>query len=268
MISRPKIVALDDDEATVRPLMPRGYENVVVSPPDISTHMTDFEEARLILIDHELFATVQPLSLSAQDGAGFVAQLRSWARRRGKSLPPVVILTNRPGAFATQIPAVGPAIEVGSFLGHEARIAPALDVEWLLFKDDDRVTDLLVSLAGGYSDIAAQVGTDGTSLKEVPTALRLPDAAVWKDRALEDIRRARPPISQLQKGRRITNDGPTEVIRWLCHRALAYPGLFISDLQAEWALGLGRGALAKIAKAPRRSHWLRTIMEAEYRGPV
>jgi hypothetical protein len=268
MTSAPKIVALDDDETSVKPLIPSGCEFITVSPSDVTDHQEDFEQASLILVDHELYKEEQPLSLMAQDGAGFVAQLRSWARRRKTTLPPIVILTSLPSAFETQIPAVGPAIEVGDFRGHEARLAPALDVEWLLFKADDNVSDQIDALAKSYSRIATLVGTDGTSLAEVPDVLRMPTSITWKSRADEDIRRSRPPISQQEQGRKITNDGPTEFIRWLCHRALSYPGLFVSDLHAEWALGLKKGSMATLFEVDPVSSLQQLIRSSLYTGPL
>src|SRR5262249_5887676 len=146
------------------------------------------------------------LSIETKDGAGFVSHLRSWARRNEIGLPPIVIFTNKSEAFANELPAVGAALPVGDFRGREHRIGPALDVEWLLFKNDNGVSSKIAALTDGYVLIRRLVGEDGASIQEITETLSLRQDVEWYSRAADDLRRARPPVTEKETGSRGPRD--------------------------------------------------------------
>jgi hypothetical protein len=268
MIGKPLIVAIDDEENTVRPLVPDECDLQVVVPERVSAEEIDFERASLILLDHEISANPNVLSLEVHDGAGFVAPLRSWARRNKVHLPPIVILTNRPEAFAEEVPTVGAALPLGNFRQREHRIAPVLDVEWLLSKDDDEVATKISALVRGYEEIRAKTNFDGVSLEDIAQCLSLPQGASWHLAALDDLRRSRPPITERTADDTEPFRGPSQVVRWICHHVLPYPGLLLSDRYAAWALGTSVSSMAGIVGAAGQTDWITTARSAIYTGAL
>jgi hypothetical protein len=265
------ILAIDDSEQEVEPNIPEGYELVAIDPKDAQLP-TKLEEAIgtacLILLDQKFNPDPQPLSLTASDGASFVAHLRSWSRLKDRGLPPLVLFTNEGDAFANEIPSVGAPVPLkGSFVGHEFQIAPALDVEWIQHKADASARHRILQLAEASIQVNEKIGSDGASLVELETLLDLPLERVWTDTAKEGLRASRPPVSQ--KGdKSIEPCGPSQVVRWLCHRALPFPGLLLSDLYAAWALGISLKTFKEMVTLPPETEWLRELEEAEYYGPL
>lgn len=271
-MSKPLILAIDDVEDEVRPIVPDAdFEVEIVEPDDInlSGKLTDvIESAVLILLDQKFNAEPNPLSLTAADGASFVSHLRSWSRKTGKALAPIILVTNDDQAFANEIPAIGATLPLsGSFLGREFQVAPALDVEWVQHKIANDARTRIQALA--HASLAANeiVGADGASLEEIERLLDLSTEVVWYDKAREELRSARPPVSQ-RDDIPATQCGPSHVIRWLCHRALPYPGMFFSDLYAAWSLGISLEGLHSLADTDMATPWLKDFNDAEYSGPL
>jgi hypothetical protein len=269
-MTKPLIVALDDEEETVLPHIPAEFRLKVV-PLDhnaIENAETHFRTASLILLDQEISPNPNALSLEVRDGSGFVAPLRSWARRNNVNLAPVVIFTNRPGAFDNEVPAVGAALPLGHFQGREHRIAPTIDVEWILLKSDPDVTKKISALTRGYQFIQRQTHHNGLSLDEISRSLRLSMSIGWADRAFEDLRRSRPPVNEKASSAEDPFRGPSQLVRWLCHHALPYPGLFLSDLYAAWALGIDLPCIEALATSEPSTSWLAGIRSAMYDGAL
>jgi len=274
MSSKPLILAIDDDEREIRAKIPSGFTCEVVDPrkkEEFSDQISKFiDTASLILIDHKFWDQPAPLSLTAMDGASFVAHLRSWSRLNEKKLAPIVMFTNEAQAFANEIPAVGAAKPIGgTFVKREHRLAPTLDVEWIQFKAEDDATDHIADLANAYIDTQKAAGTDGASLDDIESLLKLPPEAIWTIRAREELQSARPPVNQTKGGGAELTRGPSQIVRWLCHRALPYPGLFLSDLYTAWALGISREALEKLSACdPTITQWASQLHACKYSGPL
>lgn len=274
MSKPPLILAIDDNEKEVRPKLPDGYALEVVDPNSdrdvFARSVAEFVgEACLILLDQKFHDTPISISLDAQDGSSFVSHLRSWSRSNKRPLAPIVMFTNEVEVFANEIPAVGPAIPVeGSFVNREHRLAPALDVEWILFKNDERATQRLANLAEAFQEIRAQVGADGASLDEIREILDAPTDLVWSEQAKEELQNARPPVNQTEEGAPQSARGASQIVRWLCHRALPYPGLFLSDFHAAWALGISAEDFRRMADLAPSTDCLLELQRARYTGPL
>ena len=264
-MNKPFVVAFDDAEAEVKQCIPAGIEYSVIDPSDLDGQ-TIFKDSSLILVDHE-FSPFHPddLSLMAKDGASFVGHLRSWARRNDLNLPPIVMFTNKLNAFEHEVPAVGPALPLGNFEGREHRLAPVLDVEWILSKADEAIKRKVEAFVRGFETVTQAAGGDGTSMKEIAAVLDLARDTEWASVALEDLTRARPPISQHGQ-KSDPARGPTQTLRWLCHRALPYPGLFLSDTHAAWALGISVSDLDEIAGSISEEPMVGALRAAKYGG--
>ena len=199
-MSSPIVLAIDDAEEDLKPLIPADFEAIVIHPddPELSDKLSKLiDVASLILLDQKFNDDPEPLSLAAADGASFVGHLRSWSRQEGKAMPPLVLFTNEEEAFANEIPSVGAAVPLGgSFVGKEFRIAPALDVEWIQHKAQDNTKTRIDQLLRAFIDAQQAAGTDGASLSDLEALLCLPQEKVWTERAEEDLRSARPPVSQ------------------------------------------------------------------------
>lgn len=271
-MSKPFILAIDDDESEVEPLIADEFESRVIDPNDgkLADQLSEsIGSASLILLDHKFNNDAQPLSLRAADGASFVSHLRSWSRRESKALPPLILFTSDEEAFANEIPQVGAAVPIsGSFVGREHLIAPALDVEWILHKSNDATPEQISRLVRAAVDCQNAIGSNGTSLTELATLLDLSDDHAWSERAKEDLRAARPPVTQADDAES-QPCGPSQVIRWLCHRALPFPGMLLSDLYAAWAIGVSLEVFQKMAMAPLdTSDWLSELDQGEYLGTL
>ncbi|MBM7487720.1 hypothetical protein ACVWWI_006723 [Bradyrhizobium sp. USDA 3686] len=274
MSKPPLILAIDDDENEVRPKIPDGYALEVVDPKSDREVFAQLMsklvgEACLILLDQKFHDTPISISLDAQDGSSFVSHLRSWSRFNKQPLAPIIMFTNDVEVFANEVPAVGPALPVeGSFVNREHRLAPALDVEWILFKNDERATQRLANLAEAFQEIRDGVGNDGASLDEILQILNAPTDCVWSEQAGEELQNARPPVDQTEEGTSQSARGASQIMRWLCHKALPYPGVFLSDFYAAWALGISAEDFRKIADLAPSTDWLAELKRAKYTGPL
>ncbi|MGV1903298.1 hypothetical protein ACQZ6V_23760 [Agrobacterium sp. 22-3674b3] len=261
-------ILLIDDEAATIPL-PADI-NAIRKVPEPTLFGADFRElvqtADVLLLDHNL-QLPQEISLQATDGASFVGHLRSWARKNAVAMPPIIIFTSEDEAFANEIPEVGPAVPLGgSFIGKEHMLAPALDVEWLVSKDDDRALEKIASIASACCTLGQVAQNDKCSLAEIETYLGLTTDAPWKKAAQEHIERSRPPISE-GIGSAVPR-GVSPVFRWLLQRALPYSGLFLSDLQAAWTLGILPSELSKIVESGSKTGWTKELAGCLFEGPA
>lgn len=274
MTQSPLILAIDDNEAEVRPKVPDGFELSVIDPNVSSEAFSkaiseQIEDAALILLDQRFRDEPISISLNAQDGSSFVSHLRSWARHNKSNLAPIVMFTNEAEAFANEVPAVGAAVPIGgTFVDREHRLAPTLDVEWIQFKEADNATDRIKSLANAFLEVRGIAGDDGISLDEIGTLLRIPKDVVWEEQAREELQNSRPPVNQKSDKADEPTRGPSQVIRWLCQRALPYPGLFLSDHHAAWALGISLDVFDVIALVEPGTEWMRELQRARYKGPL
>ena len=265
------IVAIDDDEAELKPNVPEHFELDVVDPndPKLADRLADLiPAASLILLDQKFNSDLSPLSLIAADGASFVSHLRSWSRAERKALPPIVLFTNETDAFRNEVPSVGAPLPLnGSFVGREFQIAPALDVEWIQYKGEDSAKNRIEQIVEASNSAREIIGDDGVSLAEVAKWLSLPERAAWSEKAHEDLRGARPPVTQPGHDDMVSC-GPSQMVRWMCHRALAFPGLLFSDLYAAWALGVSLETFQRFAAAEHQSDWLNQLSNTEYYGAL
>jgi hypothetical protein len=267
------VLAIDDAEDEVRPNVPtEDFCLGVIDPNDeklAEKLATLLAPACLILLDQKFNLQPTPLSLTAADGASFVAHLRSWSRLEGKAVAPIVLFTNEDEAFKNETPEVGTATPLnGTFVGREYRLAPALDVEWIQHKAEENTKSRIVQLARASVMAKEAEGVDGASLEAIESFLRLPKSAVWAERAREELRAARPPVSQQEACTPDERRGFAQIIRWMCHRALPYPGMLFSDLYAAWALGLSIDTFRSAAALNASTPWLNDLSSAQYVGPL
>ncbi|MGY3487947.1 hypothetical protein ACVW1C_005830 [Bradyrhizobium sp. USDA 4011] len=266
------VLAIDDEHAAL-PSLPARFDLEVIDPTgdddaEFSKQLTaHVGSASVILIDHKFRDETPSLSMKAQDGASFVAHLRSWARTRRVKLAPLVMFTNQEDAFANEIPAVGASVPLGgSFRGREHRLAPTLDVEWIAFKDEKDIANRISSLALSYEEVRKASGSNGVSLGEIEGLLRIPAGAIWTERAKEELQSARPPVNEMDPSAQESVRGSAQVIRWLCQRALSYPGMLMSDLFAAWSLGLTVHGFRALANAEAKTAWLEGLHQCRYQG--
>jgi hypothetical protein len=156
----------------------------------------------------------------------------------------------------------------GSFVGREHLLAPALDVEWIQHKAEECAKIRIQQLIWASANVHKAAGNDGASLKDIEKLLALPEEVTWADRAREEIRNARPPVNQAESGTPEEPRGSSYTVRWLCHCALAFPGLFLSDLYAAWALGISLSEFRAIADCRAETEWLSALSDTEYLGPL
>ncbi|WP_420135047.1 hypothetical protein [Rhodopseudomonas sp.] len=269
---KPVVLSIDDDEREVAPLVPDETLSLRVVDPNSESLPKQLAEwlpkVSLILLDQKFNENADPLSIKASDGSSFVAHLRSWSRRNKTALAPIVLFTNDADSLKNEIPSVGAAVPLeGSFEGKEHLLSPSLDVEWILYKIADDAPSKIQQLVDGFTTTQKAAGKNGLSLEELENLLSIPSEKDWTANAKTELRAARAPISQLDEQ---TEDpfGPTQALRWLCHRALPYPGLVLSDLYAAWALGISPEALQSIGKLEATTSWLKELKNVEYVGPL
>ncbi len=237
-------VLIVDDEWT--PTL-NGVTSDVVHPKDadFSERMKLVETYDTLLIDQNLDLQME-ISLSATDGASLVGHFRSWSRSGEKGLPPLVITTSDTEAFGLEIPAVGPAVPIaGSFIGREHRLAPSLDVEWLLQKSDLRLSEKVVSISKAWSSLLRCHGEPDA----LPALLGLITDTTgqppgWRALARRAVTEATLPF---QLGGVDDRVAARSTMRWLLHRTLAFPGVLVSDTHAAWALNVTQESLAAYA---------------------
>ncbi|MGO8502059.1 hypothetical protein AB9F35_11230 [Rhizobium leguminosarum] len=268
MTELPKILLIDDEASEA--LLPEDCKALLLTPNDPHFNAklpVMLETADLVLLDQNL-ALPSELSLTATDGASLVGHLRSWARNKSVKLPPLVIYTSEDEAFANELPKVGPAVPLaGSFVGQEARLAPALDVEWLILKGAENAYRDIRSIAMAFLDLRVAAENDKVSLGELNRYLRMPETA-WSDIAIEHIMRARPPLSEPVTGGVEGARGTTPILRWLLQRIIPYSGLLLSDSYAAWALGIQLESLSALLEDESGSEWVNAVKQSTYEGPA
>lgn len=259
-------ILLIDDEPLAGPLE-KGASVRALSPIDsaFGTRLARaIADTDLILLDHNLHLQ-QELGLTAADGASLVSHMRSWARANDVPLPPIAIYTSEDDAFSDETPVLGPAVPLdGSFVGRQARVAPALDVEWLISKAADNATAQAIALAEDSLKLRQVAGDGRMSLKEIVRYLKLPQEAPWSGIAFANIARWRPPISE-SGGTRAGARGTTATLRWLLHQVLPCPGLLLSDQYAAWSLGIELHSFTQLH--PSECKLAELLRACRYEGP-
>lgn len=265
-MTHPTVLLIDDHPFEVP--LPDEIDAVRLNPRDdnFGTALAaELAHVDLILLDQNLDRE-QILGLSALDGASFVGNLRSWARAHELALPPIVIYTSEYDAFCDEIPTLGPAVPLaGSFIGREARIAPALDVEWLIPKDQPRSVANIASLAQDCLLLNRAAGDRRMSLNEIGRFLKIPSTLPWSEIASAQLAKWRPPISEAGDAP-AGSRGATPVLRWLLHRVLPCPGLLVSDLYAAWSMGIEPADFAKLCDVPSEREWVQALQATRYDG--
>ena len=243
-MTKPLRVLIVDDDWTATLV---GIEREVVHPTedDFSSKLECVGSYDTLLIDQNLELPME-ISLEASDGASLVGHFRSWSRSKQIGLPPLVITTSDADAFSQEIPAVGPPTPInGSFIGREHRLAPSLDVEWLLQKSDQNLSEKVVSISEAWSSLLESHGRPNA----LPTLLGLTvdaggEPPSWHALARRAITEATLTFQLAGVNERVAAQS---TMRWLLHRALAYPGMLVSDTHAAWALNVTRDSFAAYA---------------------
>ncbi len=260
-----RVWIIDDDLSlqAAEALVGNGHDLTVTEPSDEAFLDALAEDWDLILVDEELWEAEKRTPPHAVDGASLVMTMRAWARRVKRRLPSMAILTNAPGVFADEVPAVGAWRPVAaSFIDHEPQMGRTLDVEWLFYKSDPELKAKVEDLASAYERAYQEFGEGGTSFVEVKTYLGLNDRAEWIALAEDAIREARPPVTEDAANQPTPQRGPVTIIVWLLQRALAFPGLFVSDNHAAAFLGIKAEALDMAIEATP------ALAACRYTGPL
>ncbi|TBB95936.1 hypothetical protein ELH39_01045 [Rhizobium ruizarguesonis] len=221
------------------------------------------EDWDLILVDEELWENQKPPH--AVDGSSLVASLRAWARQQRRLLPTMVILTSNTSSFRDEIPGVGawrPVAE--TFVQHEAYLGKTLDVEWLLSKADGDLAAKVSDLAQSYVSARDTFGDSGISLNELISFLKIPELG-WKDHAINSLRETRPPITE-GDGPDHPQRGPAVAMQWLLQRALAFPGLMLSDFHVAVSLNIKHDKLDDALN--KNTAFANRLKECRYSGPL
>lgn len=261
----PKIILIDDEPIVEQ--LTKGAEVCALRPQDSdfgTALQSTIQNADLVLLDHQL-ELPKELGLTASDGASFVGHLRSWARQEDAPLPPLVIYTSEDEAFTDETPVLGPAVPInGSFSGREPGLAPALDVEWLIYKFDEQAADKAIALAQDARKLRELAGDGRMSLTETVHYLAPPKDSPWYDMAAKEIGHWRPPISEIGEAR-VGARGTTATLRWLLNQVLPCPGLLISSHYAAWSLGVGLESFETAKDG--NSEFANMLKQAFYEGP-
>lgn len=256
---------IDDDlsRQAALELVGDGHELAVTEPSDDAFLDALAQDWDLILVDEELWEADERSPPHAVDGASLVMTIRAWARRKERRLPSIAILTAAPNVFADEVPAVGAWRPVApSFINHEPQMGRALDVEWLFYKRDPDLKAKVADLASAYERACNEFGDGGTSFSEIRAYLGLNDELAWALLADDALRDARPPVTEDRANQPTPQRGPVTIIVWLLQRALAFPGLFVSDNHAAAFLGIQTDALEKAILADR------ALAACQYTGPL
>jgi hypothetical protein len=102
---------------------------------------------------------------------------------------------------------------------------------------------------------------------ELEKWLALPAQQLWSEAARSELRAARAPVSQVDD-EGLDPFGPSQIVRWLCHRALPYPGMLLSDLYAAWALGISADEFRALVNRNADTEWTGALDEVQYGGPL
>jgi CheY-like chemotaxis protein len=264
-----KIWFIDDEVSLVqgREMLGLGADELLVTEPEGDSFQAALQEAEreafdLILMDEELWPSQLPPH--AVDGVSLVASLRSWARKRDVNLPGVVILTNQVRAFRNDIPAIGAWRPISdTFVNHEALIGRTLDVEWLLTKQDPKLSEKVRDLADSLAGARAVFQGRGISLDELARYVAVPDV-VWREGAVASLRQSRPPVTEDETNDPVLQRAPATALLWLLQRALSFPGLFVSDFYAATALGIRPEALEAALQRDKEGELANMV----YTGPL
>jgi hypothetical protein len=256
-----------DDELSrfeAEDLLGEGHEVLEVTAPDDESFDDALsDEWDLILVDEELWPDASRKPPHAVDGSSLVAAIRAWARIGERQLPGLVILTNMAGVFANEVPAVGAWRPVSeTFVQHEAEIGRTLDVEWLLTKQDPALRAKVADLANALVRAREAFGDGGISFSELKGYLGVPAECSWSKLADAALRQSRPPVTEDLPGAAAPQRGVVTVFIWLLQRVLAFPGLFVSDLQAAAFLGLKPEALSQASDGDA------SLAACIYHGPL
>lgn len=261
-----KVWFIDDQvsESQGRELLDLGASELTVTEPQGDAFDDALaEEWDLILVDEELWENQKPPY--AVDGSSLVASLRAWARLQQRLLPTMVILTSNINSFRDEIPGVGAWRPVAdTFVDHEAFMGKTLDVEWLLSKTDSELPAKVSDLARSYVSARDTFGDAGISLAELIRFLKIPELG-WKDHAVNALRETRPPITE-GEGTDHPQRGPAVAMQWLLQRALAFPGLMLSDFHVAVSLNL-RPEMLDVALEKDTAFAIK-LKECLYTGPL
>ena len=241
-----------------------GVETEVVHPvdEDFTTKLEHVGDYQVLLIDQNLELPME-ISLSATDGASLVGHFRSWSRSREIGLPPLVITTSDGEAFKSESPVVGPPTPIaGSFVGREHRLAPSLDVEWLLQKSDPLLSEKVESIAEAWSGLLSVQGDPDRLFALLGfRAASQGDIPAWQPLARRAVTEATLPFQRKDVNAWVAAQS---TVRWLLHRALPFPGILVSDVHAAWALNVTRDSLEKYAASDTKD----ALAACIYRGAL
>jgi hypothetical protein len=145
------------------------------------------------------------------------------------------------------------------------RLREIEEKRWVRFQEFSSNWDARARLLRFIAEIEARLVADGDLLVEdrllsdwISWAKETPESASWVIEVSCDI----------EKGGREEPRGASYTVRWLCHRALPFPGLFLSDLYAAWALGISLDEFRAVVDSEAKTDWLSALEDAEYYGPL
>ena len=153
-------------------------------------------------------------------------------------------------------------------------IAQQQGVEWIGAKNPEtfrRVVELAEAAEVVATAIKPKLG-DGPGLEVYPPdtlayeVLGVPEDADWRNSALRQIDRARPP-------RQVSaSSGPAaaqKIVAWLVGHVLPYPSFLLTEAQAAVRLGVTPASFKAIASLdPGGDDWRSALEAARYRGPL
>lgn len=254
----PRILFIDDDDGTVRPLANELRDSDVaqtrvLAPGDITD--PDLAWADLLLVDFELKNwpgrdAATELALKPVDGLALSAVLRRQTDSKDRHPPTAIAMFT-----AEYSRLVSP---LGTGIGHHVA-ARLSGLEWVFEKAEGERATRLVALAHAVRSLPDQWGTDADPWRQLEVLLgwrrKAPSQAVR-----DDIRECRPPVSSLSNW----NHGLI-LLRWLLHRVLPYPTCLYSTTYLAVRLGITLDSLEKVLANPKSdlSQWLSS---ARYSG--
>jgi hypothetical protein len=255
----PRILFIDDDGGTVRPLAnelrdSKTAHTRVLGPGDITER--DLQWADLLLVDFELKNwpgrdAATELALKPVDGLALAAVLRRQTDEKDRHPPTAIAM------FTAEYSALVSPLMGGS-VGHH--IAARLSgLEWVFEKEEGERAIRLVALAHAVRLLPERWGADADPWRQLEMLLG------WRRKApsqgvRDDIRECRPPVSALSNW----NHGLI-LLRWLLHRVLPYPTCLYSTTYLAVRLGVTLESLERILADPK-SDLSRWLSSARYAG--
>ncbi len=217
----PLKILVADDESTVGTALQAEFGDAAKVT---ALHPQELEERdllgrQLVLLDLRLEVWPErdnlPFACQVHSGLGLAALLKDHLKRKKSQAPVAFALhSGHPGDLS---------------LGHPTELrnhvlAAAHDLEWVFYKDADRLHSQVLSLAEAVALLPQDWSPDDfAGLRDSVESLLGLSQSEWRDSAWLEIEQCHPPIHNMS-----SHSHGLAFVRWMLHRILPYP-CFLMD---------------------------------------